>query len=79
VRAFGVSPSGVEEWYRIDTYRPLVRARASLRDYDLGDMASLDPRAGFGFSEFPRVPAIVKCSPVLAGAERYLAVPARNR
>jgi hypothetical protein len=78
VRAFGVSPSGVKEWYRIDDYRPLVRAFASLRDYDLGDMAPLDPPAGFGFSEFPRVPAIVKCSPVLAGAERYLALPARN-
>jgi hypothetical protein len=72
VRAFGVSPSGVSEWYRIDAYRPLVGARASLRDRDLGRMEQLDPPAGFGFSEFPRVPALVTCSPVLAGAEPYL-------
>jgi hypothetical protein len=76
VRAFGVSPSGVSEWYRIDAYRPLVAASASVRDRDLGQMAPLDPPAGFGFSEFPRVPALVTCSPVLAGADRYLPRPA---
>jgi hypothetical protein len=77
VRAFGVSPSGVTEWYRIDAYRPLVRARASLGGRDLGEMGPLDPPAGFGFSEFPRAPALVSCSPVLAGADSYLPQPLR--
>ena len=72
VRAYGRTPSGVREWYRIDAYRPVVRGSARLDGEDLGEIAPLHPPAGFGFSEFPRRPALVRCSPLLEGAERFL-------
>jgi hypothetical protein len=72
VRSYGVSPSGVREWYRIEGYSPARRARASLDGTDLGDMGPLVPAVRFGFSEFPREPAFVRCSPLLSGAERFL-------
>lgn len=65
VRAYGVSPTGVREWYVADAYRPLVAARAAVAGADLG---ALEPRwspAGFGFSEPPRRPAVVAVRPVL--------------
>jgi hypothetical protein len=72
VRAYGRAPSGVREWYRIDAYRPVVHGWARLDGSDLGALRPLDPPARFGFSEFPRAPAFVRCSPVLEGAERFL-------
>jgi hypothetical protein len=72
VRLYGRSPSGVREWYCIDSYRPLRDARAGLEGRDLGPLAPLDPPAEFGFSEFPRRPALVGCAPLLEGAERFL-------
>jgi hypothetical protein len=72
VRAYGRAPSGVREWYRIDSYRPVVRGAARLDGADLGALGPLEPPARFGFSEFPRAPAFVRCSPVLEGAERFL-------
>lgn len=65
VRAFGRTDTGIKEWYRIDWYRPVVAARATLDGRDLGPVAPLTPAMSFGFSEFPRRPAIVGCSPVL--------------
>jgi hypothetical protein len=72
VRLYGRSPSGVREWYCIDSYRPLRAASASLEGRNLGPLAPLDPPAEFGFSEFPRRPALVGCAPLLEGAERFL-------
>jgi hypothetical protein len=72
VRASGVNPSGVREWYCIDAYSPLAGARAWLDGEDLGRMSPLEPAVGFGFSEFPRRPALVACSPLLLGAESRL-------
>jgi hypothetical protein len=46
-----------------------------VNDVHLGALGPLDPPAGFGFSEFPRRPAIVRCSPLLEGAERFLQGP----
>lgn len=67
VRAFGTTTAGVKEWYRIDGYQPIVAASASLDGRDLGALRPLRPKLGFGFSEFPIRPAIVRCSPVLEG------------
>ncbi len=72
VRLYGRSPSGVKEWYCIDSYRPMASASARLDGKDLGPLAPLDPPARFGFSEFPQRPAIAACAPVLEGAERFL-------
>jgi hypothetical protein len=35
VRTYGVSPTGVREWYRASWYRPLVEARADVDGADL--------------------------------------------
>ena len=67
VRTFGVSPTGVSEWYRADEYRPLVAAQATVDGADLGRMRSLDPPTRFGFSEPPRRPSVVKVRPLLEG------------
>ncbi len=72
VRAYGVSPSGVKEWYCVDGYRRAVSGHAKLNGVDLGSLGPLEPRVDFGFSEFPRVPALVRCAPLLEGAERFL-------
>lgn len=65
VRTYGVTPTGVREWYRADVYRPLVAASGALAGEDLGPMARLDPPAGFGFSEPPKRPCIVAVRPLL--------------
>jgi hypothetical protein len=79
VRAYGVSPTGVREWYRADVYRPLVRAAARLGGADLGAMARLSPPTGFGFSEPPRRPSIVAVRPLLEDPSGRLdAVVARS-
>lgn len=65
VRTYGVSPTGVREWYRADGWRPLVRAAGRLAGDDLGPMAPLHPPTGFGFSEPPRRPSIVAVRPLL--------------
>ena len=72
VRLYGRSPSGVREWYCIDSYRPVIGGKASLDGVDLGPLAPLDPPANFGFSEFPTRPAVVHCAPLLEGADAYL-------
>jgi hypothetical protein len=72
VRSYGRTASGVREWYRIDSYRPVVCGRATLDGRDLGPLRPLEPAARFGVSEFPTRPALVECSPLLEGAERFL-------
>ena len=65
VRTFGTSPTGVFEWYRADRYRRVVAARASLCGVDLGSVARFRSPAGFGFSEPPRWPSVVRVRPLL--------------
>ncbi|MFP5320069.1 MAG: hypothetical protein ACLGI2_17475 [Acidimicrobiia bacterium] len=65
VETYGVSPTGVREWYRARWYRPLVEARATLGGEDLGALGPLDPPVGFGFSEPPRRPSMVWVRPLL--------------
>ena len=72
VHGYGVNPSGVREWYAIDSYAAVTSARGRVDGRDLGGMAPLDPPVRFGFSEFPSRPAVVRCAPILEGAERFL-------
>lgn len=67
VRSYGKTRTGIREWYRIEEYRPIVTALASVEGRDLGALRPLHPSLGVGFSEFPQQPAIVRCSPVLEG------------
>jgi hypothetical protein len=59
VETYGVSPTGVREWYRARWYRPIVEAEASVDGHDLGPLGPIDPPVGFGFSEPPRRPSVV--------------------
>lgn len=72
VKGYGVSPSGVREWYAIDSYARVTKARGMIDGRDLGVMRPLDPPVRFGFSEFPSQSALVRCAPILEGAERFL-------
>ncbi len=65
VRTYGVSPTGVREWYRARSYRRVVAGSASVAGADLGPLRPIDPRCGFGFSEPPRRPSIVAVRPHL--------------
>jgi len=66
VRTWGVSPTGVQEWYPAVSYWPVVRGWASLGGRDLGPLGPLDPPVRFGFSEPPRRPSMVAVRPVLS-------------
>lgn len=64
VETYGVSPTGVEEWYRSSAVRR-VRAATILGPQALGAIAPLVPRCGFGFSEPPRFPSLTEVRPRL--------------
>ena len=65
VQTYGTSPTGVREWYRADEYRPVVAARATVGDRDLGPLRPRWKAAAFGFSEPPRRAAMVRVRPLL--------------
>lgn len=65
VRAYGTSPSGVREWYRADTWRPVTEGSASVAGVSLGRLAPVEPPCRFGFSEPPRRPSVVAVRPLL--------------
>jgi len=65
VQVYGTSPAGVREWYRADEWRPVVAASASVAGEGLGELRPLDPPCGFGFSEPPRRPSLVRVRPLL--------------
>lgn len=65
VTTYGVSPTGVEEWYRADRWAPLRRASAIVDGRSLGPMTPLTPACGFGFSEPPARPSWVDVRPLL--------------
>ncbi|MEA2716122.1 MAG: hypothetical protein QOI99_439 [Actinomycetota bacterium] len=68
VEAYGVSPTGVREWYQASRYRPVTTARATLHGADLGLLGPLRPAVAFGFSEPPRRPSLVEVTTVLEQA-----------
>lgn len=58
VRTTGTTLAGVREWYGIHDFRD-ADANAWIDGADLGPTAPCPP-AGFGFSEFPSTPAVVR-------------------
>jgi hypothetical protein len=65
VRPYGVSPTGVREWYRADAWRRIVSGSLVVDGVDAGALAPVDPPAGFGFSEPPRRPTVTAVRPLL--------------
>ncbi|MDE0804370.1 MAG: hypothetical protein OSA99_13740 [Acidimicrobiales bacterium] len=65
VTTHGVSPTGVEEWYRANRWAPLRHASAVVEGRSLGTMAPVTPACGFGFSEPPSAPSWVDVRPLL--------------
>lgn len=65
VRTYGVSPSGVHEWYVAHEYRRLRLAHASIAGRDLGQLQRRWVAAEFGFTEPPRAPVMVGVRPLL--------------
>jgi hypothetical protein len=63
VRTYGVSPSGVEEWYRATRFH---RVRAvDVHGLPLGVMGPVAPPCRFGFSEPPPMPSLTEVRPLL--------------
>lgn len=79
VRTWGVSPTGVREWYRADEYRRVVSAEACLGHRELGAVRPFHEPAGFGFSEPPRRPSMVRVRPLLHDPSGRLAEVAGDR
>ncbi len=65
VNTYGVSPSGVQEWYRAVSIRRIRAGWASIDGRDLGRLGPLDPPVDFGFSEPPRFPTMVGVHPLV--------------
>ena len=70
VNTYGVSPSGVREWYRATSIRRLVAGWASIDGRDLGRMGAIDPPVRFGFSDPPPFPTMVGVRPLLEWPRR---------
>lgn len=60
IRTRGVTPGGSAERYAIHDVRTAASVRASIDGVDLGPTAAPTSPAGFGFSEFPARPALVR-------------------
>lgn len=60
VNTYGVSPTGVEEWYRTRSVRRVIGAQATLKGTDLGTLVELYRPMDVGFSEPPRQPTHVR-------------------
>lgn len=60
IRIRGTTPGGVRERYCIHDIRSAASVRASVEGVDLGPPAPPISPAGFGFSEFPPRPSLVR-------------------
>jgi len=63
IRARGRTRAGSREWYAIHAFR-LATARAAIAGVDLGEAVPA-PACGFGFSEFPPMPAAVRVTSLI--------------
>ena len=59
VHTYGVTTTGVREWYQAEVYRPMRHAEASARGTSLGAHGRVEPPIGIGFSEPPRWASVV--------------------
>jgi len=58
-RTYGVSPTGVKEWYRTRKIVRVTAASGLLADEDLGELRPIEGPLGFGFTDPPRPPSQV--------------------
>ncbi|MBK5224304.1 MAG: hypothetical protein JJE52_15805 [Acidimicrobiia bacterium] len=65
VRTYGVSPTGVREWYRADGYRRLLAVDGTNGGVGMGPFGPLDPPLGVGFTDPPGHPSLVLVRPLL--------------
>jgi len=65
VETYGVTVTGVREWYRADRWRPVVGGAATLAGVDLGPIGPVDPPCRFNFSEPPTRPSVTDVRPLL--------------
>jgi hypothetical protein len=65
VHTYGVTPTGVREWYRADRWSPVASGSATLDGVDLGPIGPVDPPCRFNFSEPPKRPSITEVRPLL--------------
>lgn len=73
VRTYGVSPTGVRQWYRAHEYRRVVEAQGRLDGADLGPLRPFDEPVRFGFSGPPRRPSMVMLRSTLVDPSGRLA------
>ena len=59
VNTYGVSPTGVEEWYRTRSVSRVIAASGSIDGQDLGAIGEVARPLGFGFTDPPRTPSSV--------------------
>ena len=65
VHTYGVTPTGVREWYRADRWSPVVDGAATRDGVDLGSLGRVDPPCRFNVSEPPTRPSITEVRPLL--------------
>ncbi len=67
VETFGVSPTGVNEWYRSTGFRLVRAAHAAVAGNDLGAWGPARPALRVGFGEAPRFASIVELRTSVSG------------
>ncbi len=65
VHTYGVSSTGVRQWYRAEEYRRVVHAEARMGGADLGPLRPFEVPVRFGFTGPPRRPSIVRLRSLL--------------
>ena len=60
VQTYGISPTGVTEWYQARSLRWITAATGSIDGQDLGFLAPVNRPLNFGFTDPPRHPSHVK-------------------
>lgn len=63
VDTYGLSPTGVYEWYRTRRIRRILRGWAVVGGRDLGDLGPPLPAVDFGFSEPPPFASVTEIAP----------------
>ena len=66
VRAAGVAPGGQREYYGVADYRSVSEAVLQVAGRDAGQMRNLPADLGIGLSSFPRRPAVVHVTTIVA-------------
>lgn len=72
VETYGMSPTGVYEWYRANALRKITGGWGVVAGRDLGAVGAPTDATGFGFSEPPPFASVTEISPRLHDPEHRL-------